>query len=224
MDEWSEQWLAAHMAQHELLMVVAAPLMAASRPLIAWLWLLPTEPRRTMLHSVLSRPIVATWAALTAPLTVFLLHALALWIWHLPVLYDLALAHEGVHIAQHACFFGTAAIFWWGIAHGRYGRMAYGAAVVYVFATAVHGGVLGALMALSPHVWYASYVTQHGTRLSPLEDQQLAGMLMWVPAGLVLAVGGLTFFAAWLRESERRTRFKAVTPSSGSPSSGSRLS
>ena len=83
---------------------------------------------------------------LTAPASVFLLHAIALWVWHLPALYDYALEHEGVHVVQHLCFFGTAALFWWGIAHGRYGRVGYGAAVVYVFATAVHGGVLGALL------------------------------------------------------------------------------
>jgi cytochrome c oxidase assembly factor CtaG len=207
MDEWSDQWLAAHMVQHELLMVVAAPLMAASRPLIAWLWLLPTDPRRTLLHAVLVRPITRSWSALTSPLAVFLLHAFMLWTWHLPALYDRALQHEWIHITQHACFFGSAALFWWGVAHGRYGRVAYGAAVIYVFATAIHGGVLGALMTLAPRVWYASYVAPHGTGLTPLEDQQLAGLLMWIPAGVILAAFGLSFFAAWLRESERRTAF-----------------
>jgi cytochrome c oxidase assembly factor CtaG len=164
-----------------------------------------------VLHSILSRPVVFVWAAITAPLTVFVLHAGALWIWHLPALYDRALAHDGVHLAQHACFFGTAALFWWGIAHGRYGQIPYSAAAVYLVATAVHGGVLGALMVLSPHVWYASYLARYSQLLTPLEDQQLAGMLMWVPAALILAAAGMTFFAAALRESERRTRFKAST-------------
>jgi cytochrome c oxidase assembly factor CtaG len=123
-------------------------------------------------------------------------------------LYAYALAHESIHVLQHFCFFGTAALFWWGIAHGRYGRIGYGVAVMYVFATAVHSGVLGALLTLSPRVWYPPYATHPGRALSPLEDQQLAGLLMWVPAGLLLAVGGLTLFAAWLKESDRRTRFK----------------
>jgi putative membrane protein len=217
-DEWSETSLSVHMVQHELLMVIAAPLMAASRPLIAWLWLLPTGPRRAMLRAVLTRPITRTWGAITAPLSVFLLHAAALWIWHLPVLYDTALEHEWIHLLQHTCFFGSAALFWWGIAHGRYGRMGYGAAVVYVFATAVHGGALGALMSLSPRIWYAPYLTTGTEAFTALQDQQLAGILMWVPAGLVLAAAGLAFFAAWLRESERRTRFRPATPAQGSPS------
>jgi len=135
-----------------------------------------------------------------------------LWVWHLPALYDYAIEHEDVHVLQHICFFGTAALFWWGIAHGRYGRASYGAAVVYVFATAVHGGVLGALLTFSPRVWYAPYVVNHPAGLTPLEDQQLAGLLMWVPAGLTFVAGGLILFAAWLRQSDRLSRFSSAPP------------
>src|SRR5215218_1332425 len=135
-DEPAETWLFAHMVQHELLMVVAAPLVAAGAPLIALLWAVPGGYRRRGLESLRRQPIGWAWACLTAPATVFVLHALALWIWHLPVLYDYAVEHEAVHVVQHLCFFGTAALFWWGIGHGRYGRLGYGAAVVYVFATA----------------------------------------------------------------------------------------
>jgi cytochrome c oxidase assembly factor CtaG len=57
-------------------------------------------------------------------------------------------------------------------------------------------------------VWYAPYLVNHPPGLTPLEDQQLAGLLMWVPAGVLLAAGALVLFAAWLRESDRRTRYK----------------
>jgi putative membrane protein len=207
LDGWSEAWLMAHMAQHELLMVIAAPLIAVSAPLIALLWATPSAIRRRALDGARRRPIVAAWSAVTAPVSVFLLHGVALWVWHLPVLYVYALEHEAAHILQHLCFFGTAALFWWGIAHGRYGRLGYGAAVFYVFATAVHSGVLGALLTFSPRVWYVPYLTARRDGLTPLEDQQLAGLLMWVPGGLILAACGLALFAAWLRESDRRTRF-----------------
>jgi putative membrane protein len=212
LDEWSETWLVAHMAQHELLMVVAAPLVAMSAPLIALLWAVPSPISRPVLKSVRHAPLTMCWTALTAPATVFLVHAAALWVWHLPSLYTYALQHEAVHAAQHLCFFGSAALFWWGIAHGRYGRVAYGAAVVYVFATAVHSSVLGALLTFSPRVWYVPYLARRNGSLTPLEDQQLAGLLMWVPAGLIVAVGGLALFGAWLRESDRRTRFKPALP------------
>jgi putative membrane protein len=206
MDEWSEQWLAAHMIQHELLMVVAAPLFAIAAPLIALLWALPASTRRVTVTVFSTPPIPHVWRAATAPLTVFILHALALWIWHLPVLYVYALGHEGVHFLQHLCFLGTAALFWWGIAHGRYGRAGYGVAVIYVFATTVHGGVLGALLTFSTRIWYPPYQHVHPGGVTPLEDQQLAGLLMWVPAGLLFVAGGLGLFAAWLRQAERMTR------------------
>jgi cytochrome c oxidase assembly factor CtaG len=210
MDEWSDTYLAAHMVQHELLMAVAAPLFAVSAAGIAMLWLVPESWRRDTFIALRRPALRRVWRALTAPMTVFLLHALALWVWHLPALYDAAVEHEDVHIVQHLCFFGSAVLFWWGLIHGRYGRAGYGAAVIYVFATAVHAGVLGALLTISPRVWYAPYLVTHPSGLTPLEDQQLAGLVMWVPAGILTAAGGLALFAAWLRESERRTRFKTV--------------
>jgi putative membrane protein len=212
LDEWSETSLTAHMVQHELLMVVAAPLIAISGPLIALLWALPSEIRRDGLDLVRRRPVMVFWSALSAPATVFVLHGVALWLWHLPALYDYALVHEDMHIVQHLCFFASASLFWWGNAHGRYRRAGYGVAVLYVFATAVHGGVLGALLTLSPRVWYAPYMTSHPFGLTALEDQQLAGLLMWVPTGVILAAGGLVLFSAWLRESDRHTRYKSALP------------
>ncbi|HTL02087.1 MAG TPA: cytochrome c oxidase assembly protein [Vicinamibacterales bacterium] len=217
LDELSEHWIVAHMIQHELLMVVAAPLIAVSAPLIAMLWAVPEGLRRPMLASLRQKPLTSFWAVLTAPVAVFSLHAAALWVWHLPALYDYALEHEAVHVVQHACFFGSAALFWWGIAHGRYGRLGYGAAVVYVFATALHGGALGALLTFSPRVWYTPYTMNHPPGLTPLEDQQLAGLLMWVPAGILVAAGALVLFAAWLRESDRHTRYKSAMPLSPTP-------
>jgi len=206
LDEWSEHWIAAHMIQHELLMVVAAPLMAVGAPLLAAAFALPLSARRRALTAFETQTFRSTWAWLTAPLVVFLMHALALWLWHLPALYDLALAHENVHVIQHLCFLGTAGLFWWGLVHGRYGRGGYGVAVIYVFATTVHSGVLGALLTFSRRIWYEPYIANHPAGLTPLEDQQLAGLLMWVPAGLVFVAGGLAFFAAWLRQSDRGAR------------------
>jgi putative membrane protein len=212
LDQLSDVWLTAHMVQHELLMVVAAPLMALSAPLIAVLWTMPAVVRRPVLESLRQPAIRSLWAALTAPASVFLLHAAALWVWHLPALYDYAWEHERVHVLQHLCFFGSAALFWWGIAHGRHGRRGYGAAVVFVFATAVHGGILGALLTVSPGVWYRPYAIVHRSGMTALEDQQLAGLLMWIPASLIFAAAGLVLFAAWLRESERRTRYPSAVP------------
>lgn len=212
MDDRADAWLAAHMVQHELLIVVAAPLIALGAPLTAALWALPIAWRRRAASAGHSRPgAVAGFVA--APGIAWLLQAVALWAWHVPALYDMAVQSEPVHAAEHLSFFGTALLFWWAIGRGRYGRLGYGAAVVYIFATAIEGGLLGALLTFAPRAWFSAYATPHGGPLTPLEDQQLAGLLMWVPAGLVLAGGGLTFFAFWVHESERRaaTVFKAMT-------------
>src|SRR5207248_1604828 len=81
---------------------------------------------------------VRPWQALTGPLVVWLLHGLALWVWHLPVLYQAALGSAAIHAIEHTCYLATACLFWWALIHGRYGRVGYGMAVVFVFATAVH--------------------------------------------------------------------------------------
>jgi putative membrane protein len=211
-DEWSDEWLMAHMIQHELLMVIAAPLMAISSPMIAALWAMPASARHRVIGAVTGGALSRVWAGLTSPLSAFLIYAVALWVWHVPALYDAALEHEPIHFIEHACFFGTATLFWWGIAHGRYGRVGYGAAVVYVFATAVHSGVLGALLTFAPRVLYTPYQVRHPAGPAALEDQQLAGLLMWIPAGVTFIAGGLTLFAAWLRESDKHTRYGPALP------------
>jgi putative membrane protein len=81
----------------------------------------------------------------------------------------------------------------------------YGASVAYIFTTAVHSGALGALLTFADTVWYPIYSGRtEAWGLSPLEDQQLGGLIMWVPAGMVYVVIGLWLFAKWLQESERR--------------------
>ena len=214
LDTLADELFSAHMVQHELIMLVAAPLVALASPLVAAMWALPPDGRRRVMRAVRGRRVASMWSAITAPATVWLLHAVALWIWHVPALFDAALESESLHAVQHLTFFWTAALFWWGMAHGRYGRAGYGAAVVYVFATAVHSGVLGALLTFSPFVWFPLYATTTKAMaafgLTPLEDQQLAGLLMWVPAGMLFIGGGLYFFALWLRESGRRVRRAAL--------------
>jgi cytochrome c2 len=187
-------------------MIVAAPLLVFSSPLLAFLWTLGPQARRTAMRALRRPALVTIWSALTAPAVVWLLHAAALWAWHVPALYDAAIHSEALHALEHACFFVSAGLFWWGITRGRYGRLGYGSAVLYVFATAMHSGLLGAALTLSPRAWYPAHAATTGAwGLSPLEDQQLAGLIMWIPAGVVFVAMGLVFFGLWLRESERRT-------------------
>jgi putative membrane protein len=195
--------LSVHMTQHELLMLVAAPLLALGRPLVPMLWALPASWRPRIKGTTGLSPALRS---ITSPVAVFALHAVALWVWHLPVLYEAAVLDDRIHAVQHVSFTATAALFWWGMLRGRYGRLGYGAAVFYVFATAVHSGGLGALMTMSNTPWYPLYVERAHNHGAALVDQQLAGLLMWIPAGVVLTLFALAIFAAWLGEAERRRR------------------
>jgi putative membrane protein len=204
----SEVLFSVHMTQHELLMVVAAPLLVLARPLGVFLWALPSA-NRARVGRWSRRPFVArSWRTLTGPLTVWILQGAALWIWHLPTLYQAAVENDWIHAGMHVCFLFTSALFWWALVHGRYGRLGYGIGVLYVFTTGIHSTVLGALLALAPRPWYAIYRARAPlVHVDPLADQQLAGLLMWVPFGIVFVVIGLTLFAAWLGEAERRVAY-----------------
>lgn len=194
------EWLfSVHMTQHELLMLVAAPLLAIGRPLVPMLFALP-ERRRIALSSGVSGMALRV---ASSPFPVFAIHAVALWVWHIPALYEAAVLDDRIHLLQHICFAGTATLFWWGMIRGRYGRTGYGAAFLYIFATAVHSGGLGALLAFSNRAWYPVYV-QRALGGDAVTDQQLGGLIMWVPAGVVLMLFGLAMFAAWLGDAERR--------------------
>ena len=193
--EAGERSFAAHMLEHELLMLVAAPLLVMSRPIGIGLWAFPHAVRRLL--AGFGHRVGGIWRAVTAPVTATVLQAAALWLWHAPRLFDLALANPGWHVVQHLTFLVTALLFWWAVLHGRSGERRIGVAIGCLFFTATVSGALGALMAFSSSPWYAGYaangLTPYG--LTPAEDQQLAGLLMWIPGGLVHAVVGLTLFA-----------------------------
>jgi putative membrane protein len=202
------------MSQHEILMLVAAPLLVLGRPLIAFLWALPLSWSRSLGNLRKITWINRLWRALTIPLVAWLIHAIALWVWHIPALFDATLHSEAIHTLQHLSFLLSALLFWWALIHGRHGAMGYGAAVLYVFTTSVHSGALGALITIAGSVWYPSYAPLTASwGLTPLEDQQLGGLIMWIPAGLVYVIAGLALFAGWLREADlRATRRERLEP------------
>jgi len=114
-DAWAERSFAVHMIQHELLMVVAAPLIVLGRPLEAWAWAL-SSPVRRFLAAAAKTPILRTIGYVaTLSVGAWMLHALALWVWHVPVLFRAALLNPLVHILQHGCFFGSAIAYWWSV-------------------------------------------------------------------------------------------------------------
>lgn len=197
-----EALFCAHMVQHELLMLVAAPLLVLARPAVTFLWALPFEWRRTIGQWTKKPYFRRMWRALTDPFTAWWVHAVAIWAWHAPFLFQRTLRSDAVHTAQHLSFFLSALLFWWALFY-THGRMGYGAGVFYLFTTAVHTSILGALLTFAPHVWYPAYAaTTAAWGLTPLQDQQIGGLIMWVPGSVVYLAAGLVLFAAWLRESD----------------------
>ncbi|WP_426954386.1 cytochrome c oxidase assembly protein [Muricoccus radiodurans] len=192
--EFGERVFTLHMIEHEIIMALAAPLLVLARPAGALAWALPAGWRRPLLRW---RPR-GLWAAATAPVFATAAHGVAIWIWHVPVLFEAAVAHAALHRLQHLSFIVTALLFWWALLR----RCTPGAAAMHLFVTMMHTGLLGALMALAPRVLYRVQTAGSGViGLTALEDQQLAGLVMWIPAGTVYAGAALAFLAAWIGRS-----------------------
>ena len=209
LDALSGALFSAHMVQHLLLLMVAAPLLVLGAPPVALGWAWPQRWRwgaARWWHR--RRRLQRGWRALTQPLAVWMLYMAALWLWHVPVLYEAALRNEFIHFLEHGCFLATAVLFWWTLARcSAGGRPSYGVGILYVFTTALHGGLLGSLLTFTPRVWYPLYAASTaGWGLTPLADQQLAGVIMWVPMGIVYTIVALALLGVWLQVMERKDR------------------
>ena len=196
---------AVHMTQHMLLVVVAAPLLLAGDPGLATLWSLDVGARRRATAWWRgARALPAAWRVLRIPLVAWTLHVATLWAWHLPTLYGAALRDERVHVAEHAAFFLTALVFWYPIVERTRSRSRLGTAVLYLFAAALQCTLLGAALTFARHPWYVGhYATTAAWGLTPLEDQQLAGLIMWIPASLAYLVALVPCVLPALRSSPR---------------------
>lgn len=202
-----EMLFSVHMVEHELLMAAAAPLLVLGRPLIAFLWALPQPARRDLGSLSRGQAVRRVWLFGTSAFVAWAIHAIALWIWHLPALFEAALASDLVHSLQHLCFLGAALLYWTSLLHRRHDAEGRGVAVISLFATTLHSSILGALLTLGTVAWYPLYGGRSAAwGLTAIEDQQLAGLVMWVPGGLVYMVAALALAAMWLRESETRAR------------------
>jgi putative membrane protein len=199
--EAGERSFTMHMIEHELIMLVATLLIALSRPLATMLWAFPIRVRQQLASASRNPAMARLWRLLGNAFVATALQAAALWLWHTPALFDRALGHQGWHVAQHLCFVLTSLLFWWAMAQPRLGNQGYGVSALCLFVTSLVGGALGALMALSSSPWYAGYAAMGMTPLGldPVEDQQLAGLIMWLPGGLVHLTAALLCLHHWLQ-------------------------
>lgn len=198
------------MMQHSLLMLAAAPLLALSSPLPALLLALPTGLRRTLGRGWRrSEAVRRAWHWLGRPPTAWLLQAAVLWVWHIPALYQTAIADDRIHAVEHLSMLGSALLFWWVGLHafGRRGRLAE---MTYLLSAVLPGGLLGILLQFAPAPWYPIYAHAGGP-LTPLADQQLAATMMWAPSGTVYLLAAVLIMRSWLN-AEKPRQPKAPLP------------
>ena len=202
---WADSSLWVHMTQHVALIALAAPLIALGAPLPTMLWALPEASRKrsigwwrwTVTRTAGDRWVVWAVAAVTIQVG-------ALWLWHAPSLYDAAVRNPWVHTLEHLSMLVTAVAMWW-VLVGLKRRSRWGQSVILLFLVSLSGIALGAAMAFAGHPWYPVY----GTGTSALQDQQLAGVVMWGYGGIAALCSAMALFRVWLALDE------AVGPTPG---------
>jgi putative membrane protein len=184
-DDWAKTGIAPHMAQHMLLMAVIAPLWVLSRPLPQLITAAPG------LYRVLWGPL---FSLVRHPLTCAWLHAAAIWFWHTPRFYMMAVEDPWWHALQHASFLLTAGLFWWSVLQGAARRAPW--SLLALLFTLMHTGFLAAVLTFAREPLYGE--------ARDLADQQLAGLIMWVPGALpyLLAATWVTYL--WYQRLIRR--------------------
>jgi len=184
--------LQAHMAQHLLLMMVAPPLLLLGAPLLPILKGLPRRLVRAWLVPLLVwSPVVRLGQAMVYPAVAWVLFVGSTWAWHMPPLYERALASHGWHYMQHACFLGTALAFWWPVVQPWPSRAVWPrwALIPYLILADLQNTFLSAWLAFSDRVIYPAYETiPRLWGISALADQAAAGAIMWVPGSLAFLV------------------------------------
>lgn len=179
----------AHMAQHMILQLIWAPLVILTVP--AWLWAAMLRPR----------PIAALARFFTRPMTAFITYNAVVFGWHIPQMYNLALTQHNWHIVQHLMFMSAAVLMWWvNLTPLAEYRASYPKRMVFILASMLAMKVLGLIISLSDEVLYTFYLSQpRAWGLDALGDQQLGGMLMWLPGGALLWAGLGRVWWLWVK-------------------------
>jgi putative membrane protein len=186
----------AHMVQHLLLTFAVPPLLLAGTP--AW-----------MLRPIVSRRGIASVARfLTRPAICFVVFNLAIAGWHLPIFYNAAMAHHGLHILEHLIFMAAAVLMWWPLLSQlpELPRLAYPGQMLYSFLMSIPMSIVAVYIAMADHVLYPAYsAAPRVLSLSPLEDQLLGALIMWIPGGMIFMIIMTVVFFKWNARGEDST-------------------
>src|SRR3982074_1433063 len=186
----------AHMVQHLLLTLAMPPLLLAGVP-------------RWMLSGLLSRRFIRPAARFVtrAPIA-FVVFNLVIAAWHLPPLYNAAMANHNIHIAEHLMFMVAAVLMWWPLMSQvpELPRLAYPGQMLYSFLMSIPMSIVAIYIAMSDHVLYPAYAAAPRViAMSPLEDQLLGALIMWIPGGIIFYIIMTVVFFKWNARGEDST-------------------
>jgi putative copper resistance protein D len=193
----------AHMVQHLLLTMVAAPLLVLAAPITLLLRVSTPETRRRWILPVLHSRIVRV---ISHPIVAWGLFAAVMWLTHFSPLFDAALEDETLHRLEHALYLGSALLFWWPVvgADPSPHRLGYPARLFYLALGMPLSSFLGLVIYSAQTVLYPHYLTlERAWGPSPLDDQRIAGGVMWVGGDAAFVLALVLVVAAWLRHEER---------------------
>ena len=201
----AEQLVSAHMVQHLLLMLIAAPLIVWGRPTIVFLWALPRRSRKMFASLWQTFHGEALARIINRPATAWIAFCGSIAFWHLPKLYRMAADDEGLHALMHMSFLATGLLFWSVVLEpsGKR-RLDFGRSILFVLSATMVTGIPGALLSFAHRLIYQEPSSAMVFGLTPLEDQQLAGLIMWIPMDLVLFGTAGALFVAWLSSADQR--------------------
>jgi cytochrome c oxidase assembly factor CtaG len=192
LDEAADRWLSAHMVQHVLLLTIAPGLLLLGEPLLPLLRGLPDPLRHSLVAPLLRRRSLRAIAHILAhPLVGLLCGSAIFWVWHLPAPYQLALRLPGIHLVEHASFLAGGLLFWYPVVQPWPSRPRWprGAMIPYLLVADVQNTVLAAVLTFSDRVLYPFYEFHSRAReAGALDDQVLAGVIMWVPMSLAYLI------------------------------------
>lgn len=208
---YSEQLFSMHMVQHLLLLLAAPPLILLGTPLLPLLWALPKVWRKNLMRRF--RPNTRLGRVLyylAHPIVAVVAYVACVGVWHIPNFYDAAQGRTFMHDLEHVMFYGSALLFWWPIVAPprRRRRLSLGLALPYLLPPFLEGMLIGVLLTFSNRPLYTTYEdldTQPIWGLGLLDDQQLGGLIMWVPGGMFFLIPLMGILVQFLREDERRS-------------------
>jgi putative membrane protein len=205
---YSERLFFMHMIQHLLLLLVAPPLLLLGRPLVPSLWGLPAPWRvRVGQELVPGRPLARLGHLLTTPLVAVAAFVITLAVWHIPDFYDAAQGRSVTHDLEHLMFFGTALLYWWPVIHPAGGRrrLSYGRALPYLLPPFLESIVIGVLLTFAERPLYRTYAdVAMPWGFTVVNDQQLGGLIMWIPGGMFFLIPLIGLLMALLRQEDAR--------------------